>query len=76
MAALEEGLLAALMRDGCGLLEAFFRQHVPECAGQRRPGERHYRHRHLQVHSVLGRFSLCRVLISGCHFSLLFDSWF
>ena len=60
MAALEEGLLAALMRDGCGILEAFFLQHVPECAGQRRPGERHYRHRHLQVQSVLGRFSLWR----------------
>jgi hypothetical protein len=60
MAALEEGLLTALMRDGCGILEAFFRQHVPECAGRRRPGERHYRHRHLRVHSVLGRFSLWR----------------
>ena len=60
MAALEEGWLAALMRDGCGILEAFFLQHVPECAGQRRPGERHYHHRHLQVQSVLGRFSLWR----------------
>jgi len=60
MAALEEGLLTALMRDGCGILEAFFRQHVPECASQRQPGERHYRRRHLRVHSVLGRFSLWR----------------
>ena len=57
MAALEEGWLAALMRDGCGILEAFFLQHVPECAGQRRPGERHYHHRHLQVQSVLGRLA-------------------
>ncbi len=60
MAALEEGLLAALMRDGCGILEAFFQQHVPACASRRRPGERHDRRRHLQVHSVLGRFSLWR----------------
>lgn len=60
MAAIEEGLLCALMRDGCKLLEMFFYQHVPECAQQRKAGERHYRNRHLQVHSVLGKFSLWR----------------
>ena len=60
MIAIEEGLLGALMRDGCQILEAFFKQHVPECAHQRRDGERHYRQRHLKVHSVLGKFSLWR----------------
>jgi hypothetical protein len=60
MAAIEEGLLQALMRDGCKMLEMFFEQHVPECAKQRREGERHYRKRHLQIHSVLGKFSLWR----------------
>lgn len=60
MGAIEEGLLCALMRDGCQILEGFFKQHVPQCAHQRRDGERHYRGRHLQVHSVLGKFSLWR----------------
>ncbi len=60
MSAVEEGLLCALMRDGCQILEAFFKQHVPECAHQRRGGERRYRKRHLRVHSVLGKFSLWR----------------
>ncbi len=60
MGAIEEGLLLALMRDGCHILEAFFKQHVPDCANQRRSGERHYRGRHLRVHSVLGKFSLWR----------------
>lgn len=60
MPAIEEGLLCALMRDGCQILEAFFKQHVPQCAHERREGERHYRQRHLQVHSVLGKFSLWR----------------
>lgn len=60
MAAIEEGLLCALMRDGSKILEIFFEQHVPECAQQRKEGERHYRKRHLQVHSVLGKFSLWR----------------
>lgn len=60
MAAVEEGLLGALMRDGSQILEAFFKQHVPECADQRKEGERHYRQRHLRVHSVLGKFSLWR----------------
>lgn len=60
MAAIEEGLLCALMRDGCQILEAFFKQHVPQCAHQRKQGERHYRNRHLQIHSVLGKFSLWR----------------
>ena len=60
MAAIEEGLLGALMRDGTQILEAFFKQHVPECSHQRKEGERHYRKRHLQVHSVLGKFSLWR----------------
>jgi len=60
MSAIEEGLLCALMRDGCQILEAFFKQHVPECAHERRDGERRYRHRHLRVHSVLGKFSLWR----------------
>lgn len=60
MASIEEGLLCALMRDGCKMLETFFKHHVPECARQRRRGERHYSDRHLQVHSVLGKFSLWR----------------
>ena len=60
MAAIEEGLLCALMRDGCQILEDFFKQHVPRCAHQRRDGERHYRRRPLRVHSVLGKFSLWR----------------
>lgn len=60
MAAIEEGLLRALMRDGCQILQEFFRQHIPECAHQRQSGERHYRGRHLEVHSVLGKFSLWR----------------
>jgi hypothetical protein len=60
MSAIEEGLLRALMRDGCQILEEFFKQHVPDCAHQRRDGERHYRQRHLRVHSVLGKFSLWR----------------
>ena len=60
MSAVEEGLLRALMQDGCHILEAFFKQHVPACAHQRREGERHYSGRHLQVHSVLGKFSLWR----------------
>jgi hypothetical protein len=60
MAAIEEGLLCALMRDGCKILELFFKQHVPECSQQRKKGERHYRNRHLPVHSVLGKFSLWR----------------
>jgi hypothetical protein len=60
MAAIEEGLLGALMRDGCQILEGFFKQHIPQCAHQRRDGERHYRRRHLSVHSVLGKFSLWR----------------
>lgn len=60
MAVIEEGLLCALMRDGCKILEAFFQQHVPECSQQRKAGERHYRKRHLQVHCVLGNFSLWR----------------
>lgn len=60
MSVIEEGLLGALMRDGCLILEAFFKQHIPECAHQRRAGERHYRRRHLRVHSVLGKFSLWR----------------
>jgi len=60
MSAIEEGLLCALMRDGCQILEEFFKQHVPDCANQRHDGERHYRQRHLRVHSVLGKFSLWR----------------
>lgn len=60
MSAIEEGLLRALMRDGCQILEAFFKQHVPDCAHQRREGERHYQQRHIRVHSVLGKFSLWR----------------
>ena len=60
MAAIEEGLLCALMRDGCQILETFFRQHIPACSQERRAGERHYRKRHLRVHSVLGKFSLWR----------------
>lgn len=60
MAAIEEGLLGALMRDGSQILEVFFKQHVPQCAHQRRDGERHYRRRHLKVHSILGKFSLWR----------------
>jgi len=60
MSAIEEGLLRALMRDGCQILEEFFKQHVPDCAQQRRDGERHYRQRPLRVHSVLGKFSLWR----------------
>jgi len=60
MAAIEEGLLCALMRDGSQILEAFFEQHVPECSHERKEGERHYRKRHIQVHSVLGKFSLWR----------------
>ena len=60
MSVIEEGLLCALMRDGCQILETFFKQHVPASAHQRREGERHYRQRHLRVHSVLGRFSLWR----------------
>ncbi len=60
MSAMEEGLLCALMRDGCQILEDFFRQHIPDCADQRRDGERHYRERHIGVHSVLGKFSLWR----------------
>jgi hypothetical protein len=60
MAAIEEGLLCALMRDGCKILESFFQQHVPQCALERKEGERHYRKRHLRVHSVLGKFSMWR----------------
>lgn len=60
MAAIEEGLLRALMQDGCQILEDFFKQHVPQCAQQRREGERHYRRRPLRVHSVLGKFFLWR----------------
>ncbi len=60
MSAIEEGLLRALMRDGCQILEEFFKQHVPDCAHQRRDGERHYRQRHIRVHSALGKFSLWR----------------
>ena len=60
MSAVEEGLLSALRQDGCQILEAFFKQHVPVCAHQRREGERHDRGRRLQVHSVLGKFSLWR----------------
>jgi len=60
MSAVEEGLLCALMRDGCQILEEFFKQHIPDCAHQRRKGERHYRQRHIEVHSVLGKFSLWR----------------
>jgi len=60
MAAIEEGLLCALMRDGCQILETFFRQHIPACSQERKAGERHYRKRHLRVHSVLGKFSLWR----------------
>jgi len=60
MSAIEDGLLLALMRDGCQILERFFKQHIPECSYHRRSGERHYRKRHLQVHSILGKFSLWR----------------
>ena len=60
MSAVEEGLLRALMQDGCRILETFFKQHVPACTSQRREGERHYRGRPIQVHSVLGKFSLWR----------------
>jgi hypothetical protein len=60
MAAIEEGLLCALMGDGCQMLETFFQQHVPECSHQRKAGERHYQKRHLQIHSVLGTFSVWR----------------
>ncbi len=60
MSAIEEGLMHALMRDGCQILEQFFKQHVPDCAHHRRDGERHYQQRHLRVHSVLGKFSLWR----------------
>lgn len=59
MAAIEEDLRCSLMRDGCKLLEDFFRQHIPDCAHQRKEGERHY-NRHISVHSVLGKFSLWR----------------
>ncbi len=48
------------MRDGCQVLEEFFKQHIPDCAHQRKEGERHYRQRHIKVHSVLGKFSLWR----------------
>lgn len=41
MAAIEEGLLCALMRDGSNVLELFFEQYVPKCAQQRKEGERH-----------------------------------
>lgn len=60
MSAIEEGLLCALMHDGCQILEEFFKQHIPDCAHQRRTGERHYKQRHIEVHSVLGKFSLWR----------------
>ncbi|NCC62049.1 MAG: hypothetical protein EOM12_14170, partial [Verrucomicrobiae bacterium] len=60
MSAIEEGLLCALMSDGCKILEMFFKQHVPECARERKQGERHYRNRHLTVSSVLGEFPLWR----------------
>ena len=60
MAAIEAGLLNALMRDGCNILEAFFRKHIPDCAHKGRKGERRYRDRHIEVHSVLGKFSLWR----------------
>lgn len=60
MGAVEEGLMSALMRDGCQRLERFFKEHVPTCAGDRKVGERHYRNRPIQVHSVLGKFWLWR----------------
>lgn len=60
MSAIEEGLLTALMRDGCHILELFFKQHIPDCNNDRQDGERRYRNRHIKVHSVLGKFSLWR----------------
>ncbi len=57
---IEEGLLCALMRDGCKILEDFFMQHIPDCSNQRKKGERHYKRRHIKIHSVLGKFSLWR----------------
>lgn len=60
MGAVEEGLMTALMKDGCQRLERFFKEHVPSCAGDRRAGERHYRDRLIAVHSVLGKFQLWR----------------
>lgn len=60
MGAVEEGLMSALMKDGCQRLERFFKEHVPTCAGDRKAGERHYRNRPIQVHSVLGKFWLWR----------------
>ena len=60
MGAVEEGLMTALMKDGCQRLERFFKEHVPICAGEQKDGERHYRNRLIQVHSVLGKFRLWR----------------
>lgn len=60
MGAIEEGLMAALMKDGCQRLERFFKEHVPVCAEDRKTGERHYKNRPIEVHCVLGKFQLCR----------------
>ena len=60
MRAIEEGLLAALMKDGCQLLERFFKEHIPACSEDRKSGERHYRNRPIEVHCVLGKFLLRR----------------
>lgn len=60
MRAIEEGLLASLMKDGSQLLERFFKEHIPACSEDRKSGERHYRNRPIEVHSVLGKFWLRR----------------
>ncbi len=60
LGAVEEGLMSALMKDGCQRLERFFKEHVPTCTGDRKAGERHYRNRPIRVHSVLGKFWLWR----------------
>lgn len=60
MFAIEEGLLNALKHDGCNILENFFKQHIPDCASQRLPGEYHYKNRSIEVNSVLGKFHLQR----------------
>lgn len=64
MAALEQGLKEALMKDGTRILEWLLNHSQPTVDGPHH-GERHYKHRPKRVQSVLGEFQLRRDYYCG-----------
>jgi hypothetical protein len=62
LGALETGLRAALLKDGCGLLQELldYSAGLFDCSTEALPGEKVYRHRSRTVETVLGEVLLSR----------------